>query len=246
MRRHLIFAIIFFCSNLAPVWADDDPEKERLGGFAEHQNKQKKLDQLRESGEQEFLENEARWADQKNRQLLDYKKSKKNAEIKEDGAEAKADAASKKDYVDQYEKERVLFIKERVKRKSFSREALKLPSEQKELGLAEERPRYDYRKRVLYGANPKWGRKPPGSSVDSFSPSSGGTSFPPPPTFDDFGGDTGYVPAPNMSDDMGDMVPPPPPPMPMGTDFSNGGFNEMSPEFAPPPPPPPFVNEGGF
>ena len=243
MIQSFLITVFFVFSNLAPAWAEGDPEKDRLSGFAEHQRKLKKFDEAREKGERDYLEKEAQWAEKQSKELLEYKKSKRNAEVKDTGPEAQDDAVSKKRFLEEYEADRLAFSKERSRRKALSREQNILPSEAKELGLAEGRPRYDYRKRIQYGGTSKWGKKGSGSAGDSYSPSFGGGTLPPPPTFDDFGGDTGYVPAPNMSDDFGDIVPPPPPPMPIGTDFGTGSFGESPPDFAPPPPPP-FINEG--
>jgi hypothetical protein len=107
------------------------------------------------------------------------------------------------------------------------------------LGLDTERPRYDYRKRAMFGAKQKLGSSASsGPSGSGSTPSFGGRgSLPPPPTFDDISGaDNGYVPAPNM-DDFGDIPPPPPPPPPMydgGTPDFGGGTGGG--DFIPPPP----------
>ncbi len=242
--RALFFILIttLFCLSVQAQIS----EKERLSGFAEHQLKQKRFEEARIKGERAYLEEEEQWEHEKNRNLQEYKTEKKKAVVNDLGPAAKADAAAKKAYEDEYELARRAYTKKRSDQQSVVRDSKTLPSEAQELGLNEERPRYDYSKRVLFGAQPKYGKSVSGGGVrgggsrGSISP--GGTSFPPPPTFDDFGGgDSGYVPAPTMPEDFGDIPPPPPPPLPMD-DF--GGGESM--DFPPPPPPPPFGEEGGF
>lgn len=226
-------------------------EVERLQGFAKQQNEGNQFDKARQQGERAYLEEEEQWENQKDRALQEYKKNKSHAGMTEDSPEARADAAAKKEYADVYEKERRSYVALSKKQAEIDRKALKLPSEPQELGLLEERPRYDYRKRAMYGAPLKFGKNASSSSSGSGSGYSGGfgggsgSSFPPPPTFDDGGG---YVPAPNNADDFGDIPPPPPPPPVFGDgvngmdDFGGSNFGGDS-DFPPPPPPPIF--EGG-
>lgn len=238
----ILISILFCMSVQAQI-----SEKERLSGFAEHQMKQKRFDEARNKGERAYLEEEEQWEHEKNRSLQEYKAAKKKAFVNDMGPAAKADAADKKAYEDEHELARRAYTEKRSRQQTVVRDSKNLPTEAQELGLHEERPRYDYSKRVLFGAQPKYGKAGPGGGLQGggtrggFTP--GGTSFPPPPTFDDFGGgDTGYVPAPTMPEEFGDFPPPPPPPpMPMD-DF--GGSESM--DFPPPPPPPPFGEEGGF
>lgn len=246
-RNLQTFYAAFFITlvSASTSWAQTS-EVERLSGFAQHQKNYEQFDKAREKGERAFLEEEEQWENQRKRDLQIYKREKKSQFVSEDGPEAKADALAKKQYEIFIEKERKAYAERKSKQKEVRREAENLPSEMQELGLADNRPRYDYRKRSLYGAPSKYGKLQGGSGSSgggSFGGGSGssGTSFPPPPTFDDFG-DGGYVPAPNMSDDFGD-VPPPPPPPPPGFGDDSGGFG--SGEFIPPPPPPPSFGEDG-
>lgn len=241
------FLFIFFALLLGASAGAQSSEKDRLSGFAEHYEDQERFGRAREQGEKAYFEEEEQWENQKSRALKDYKATKKSESMSDEGPEAKADATAKKEYLDSYEKERRTYAKERAKQDVVVRENANLPSEAQELGLDRERPRYDYSKRALYGAQPKYGKGAPGSggtfggeSPRAISP--GGTSFPPPPTFDDFSdNDGGYVPAPNIPEDYGDVPPPPPPPpIPMGDDF--GGESDFP---SPPPPPPPPFNEDG-
>lgn len=243
VRLTLILAP-FFLASLAGAQIS---EKERLSGFAEHHKNQERFEAARLKGERAYLEEEEQWEHQKSRTLESYKKSKKQGIVNDEGPEAKADAVAKRAYEQQYEQDRRTYTEKRSAQDVVVRESQNLPSELQELGLHEERPRYDYRKRAMFGGQPKYGSTASGGSGGSSrggSISPGGTSFPPPPTFDDFGGgDGGYVPAPNMPEDYGDVPPPPPPPMPMGDDF--GGFGGEQDFPPPPPPPPPFMDEGG-
>lgn len=245
LRSYKLFLAATLVSSFAGA-ANVISEKDRLTGFAEHQNKFKQFDKAREQGERAYLEEEEQWEHQKNRDLADYKKNKKAILMPEDGPEAQADAAAKKRYEKEQEEARKSYAENKVVIEPLDRQALNLPSEARELGLESDRPRYDYKKRALYGASPRYGKVTPsyGSSSGSSSPSFSGSSsnFPPPPTFDDFG-DGGYVPAPNMPDDFGDIPPPPPPPPPpFGDDF--GGFGSGT-DFPPPPPPPVFNEDSG-
>ncbi|MGZ3769596.1 MAG: hypothetical protein ACXVCP_10620 [Bdellovibrio sp.] len=244
---HYLFQFILVSLLSSFSWAQTS-ERTRLSGFEEFKKEEGQFDTARAKGEKAHLEEEEQWINQRNRNLNEYKKEKKQAEISDDGPEAKADAAEKKKYAEVHEKNRKDYVIEKSKEEKISREDLKLPSESQELGLNETRPRYDYKKRVLYGARQKFG-KTPAETASSSSPGRPGSvpgsgptpNFPPPPTFDDFG-DNGYVPAPMPPDDFGDMPPPPPPPPPPpfgGDDF--GGGDSFPP---PPPPPPPF--DGDF
>ena len=104
-----------------------------------------------------------------------------------------------------------------------------------ELGLPEDRPRYDVKKRVLYGATSHFGKGSGPSGGGSSFPDSGSGGFTP----SGGGGGMDEFPAPPTSfpDDSFDLPPPPPPP-PMPFDDSTG-LNAPFDDFPPPPPPPP-------
>lgn len=242
-RLTLLLLLSFVASS---AWGES-PDEARLQGFAQHHKAKDRFEQARQQGERAYLEEEDQWERQKDRQLEEYKKNKKSIVMTEDGPEAQADAAAKKRWDESYEKERRVYAAESARRESLDREAKKLPTESQELGLLEDRPRYDYRKRAMFGGKPKFGSSASSGSSggSSFGGGSSSPSFPPPPTFDDFGGDGGYVPAPNMPEDYGDIPPPPPPPPPPFGDDFGGGFGGDS-DFPPPPPPPPFEGGGDF
>lgn len=236
----------FFLSFWGLNATAQDSEVDRLSGFAKHQKDNVQYDKAREQGERAFLEEEEQWENKKQRALEDHKKISKQRVMDEDGPEAQEDAAQKKKVAEKYEKEKELYAENRKKKKSFDRQALGLPTELQELGLDQERPRYDYRKRASFGATPRFGKNLPSSSGSSGGGSFGGgggggspSNFPPPPNFDDFP-DGGYLPAPTLNDDyMGD-IPPPPPPPPFGGDPGFQGESDF-----PPAPPPPFMGDDG-
>jgi hypothetical protein len=218
-----------------------DAEEERLRGFAEHQSKFSRFDEAREGGKRAYLEEQEQWASEKDRDLAAYKKNKPKAEpvMDENSPEHRAWEKQKKSEEQAYEETRKAFAAQSAKNQALDREAKGLPTLAQELGLDQERPRFDFAKRNFGTStvgSSGTGRGGGGSS-GSFNP--GNSSFPPPPTFDDFS--DGYVPAPNVTpEDFGDVPPPPPPPMPTGFgDFGNGS------EFIPPPPPPPGNFESG-
>jgi hypothetical protein len=238
----LYFVVISTCLSAKA----QEFEIQRLKGFAEHQSEEKQFDRERQKGEAEFLEEQEQWERQRQLDLVEFKKEKAASVMKDDGPEFKQDQKEKARWDKEYEANREAYIKEL---KSFDRKSYPdLVSEKTELGLDQTRPRYDLKKRVLYGATSKYGKSSGASSGPvSFSPGSnygnsgsGNSSFPPPPTFDDFNNnDNGYVPAPNMSDGYGDDIPPPPPPPPpMPFPDGGGDFNNFNNEIPPPPPPP--------
>ncbi|MNK07831.1 hypothetical protein D3C87_257510 [compost metagenome] len=230
-KTQILLALLSFIP-LSSGAAEVSAEVTRLRGFAQHQKADRQFDKARQSGERAFFEEEEQWENARRKAMTGFKKEQIKNEMSDYGPQARADEAEKKREALVHEKNREAYAKQV---QDFDRSKYPdLVSEMTELGLDQERPRYDYRKRKLYGDPSKFK-----SGSSSSGPSNGGgSSFPPPPTtFDDFGGgpDGGYVPAPNM-DDFGD-VPPPPPPPPFGDDQ----YNEYIP-----PPPPPFEGETDF
>lgn len=210
-------------------------EEVRLNGFAQHQKNGKQFENARSQGEKAYLEEQEQWELSRHRTLEDYKKKKAAQVMEDEGPEYQADQVIKQNWDKNREIERQKYATRRHE-EVLDRKAKGLPSEEEELNIAEERPRYDYRKRASFGAS-KGGKS---SASSPSSPSSGapwtgggGSNFPTPPPFDDFGGE-GYVPAQNAPDDFGD-IPPPPPPPPVFDDNFDG----------PNPIPPPTFDDGG-
>jgi len=216
--------------------ATESADESRLRGFAEHQKENKQFDKAREAGEMGWLEQQEQWDEMRRKEGDAYKKNRKAEAMPDDGPVAKADDAEKAEFRRKQEIEREKYIAQKAKDKKTIADTAGLPTQAQELGLDEERPRYDYRKRASFGGKSQW----KGSTASSGGSSSGrggfggGSSLPAPPTFDDIDG--GYVPAPNM-DDFGDIPPPPPPPPPMYDNDLGGGTGGG--DFIPPPPPPP-------
>lgn len=210
----------------------------RRQGFAEHQKDAKQFDKARESGEQAYYEEQQIWELSKNRDLEEFKRQKKSVDMADDGPEAKKDALEKQEYEREYEKTRKAYAAQLEKKSNeLAKQLGTLQSEETEYGLNEDRPRFDYKKRQMFGGKPVY-KKGFGSSSGSsggasggFSPSSGGDSFPPPPSFDDFSND-GF-PSPSGDDFSGEI----PAPVPVPSFEDEGNFNEN--DFPPPPPPPP-------
>lgn len=240
--------ILFVLATLAPTLLfAANKEEVRLRGFAEHQNNQTQFEDARSRGEKAYLEQQEQWELARERTAEEYTKQKKSRSMEDDGPEAKADEAQKKEWADQLEKERRDYVELKAQNKSeVVRGKNGIPTEAEELNLADNRPRYDYKKRAYFGAP---GKYKAGSSRGSGGSSGGGSwgggstpSFPNPPPFEDFGpSDGGYVPAPNMPDDFGDVPPPPPPPPP--PPFGDEPFGS---DMTSPIPPPTFDDGGDF
>ncbi|WP_413557308.1 hypothetical protein [Bdellovibrio sp. HCB209] len=217
-----------------------DAEEERLRGFAQHQSNLKRFDEAREGGKRAYTEEQEQLYSEKERDLAAYKKDKPKSEpFRDDNSrefrdwekERKAEAAH-------YEETRKAYAAQSAKQQALDREAKGLPTLAQEMGLDQERPRFDFKKRNFGTSTASSGGSGRGGGGSSSGFNPGNSSFPPPPTFDDFS--DGYVPAPNVSpEDFGDVPPPPPPPMGFDQGFSNGS------EFIPPPPPPPGNFESG-
>lgn len=212
-------------------------EEVRLDGFAQHQKNGKQFENARSQGEKAYLEEQEQWELSRQRTLADYKKKKAAQVMEDEGPEFQADQVTKKKWDANREIEREKYAAKRHD-EVLNRKAKGLPSEEVELNIAEERPRYDYRKRASFGATKHSTSTSSGGSAPARSGGApwtggGGSNFPTPPPFDDFGGE-GYVPAQNAPEDFGD-IPPPPPPPPVFEDNFDG----------PNPLPPPVFDDGG-
>ncbi|WP_413574733.1 hypothetical protein ACLVWU_10930 [Bdellovibrio sp. HCB290] len=215
-----------------------DAEETRLRGFAEHQKRLGRFEEAREGAKQAYMEEEEQWLNEKDRERAAYIRNKPKSVpvMDETSPQYKAWERERKAEEMAADQARSEYSAKMHKQEKLDREAKGLPTLAQELGLDEERPRFDFAKRNFGTKSASSGSA---SGRGSYSPS-GNSSFPPPPTFDDFS--DGYVPAPNIQpEDFGDVPPPPPPPM--APDF-DGNFSNGS-EFIPPPPPPPGGFDGG-
>lgn len=211
-----------------------NPQQERIQGFSEHNSENAQFNKAREMGEKAFLEEVEQWETQRDRKAIENQRQKQASEMTEDGVEAKEDATAKRRNQEEYKASLKEFLKEKSRQAKESKDQVKfkMPNEAQELGLDESRPRYEFNKRMNAGKK----KAKAGSSASS----SGSGNFPQPPSFDGFsGGGGGYVPAPNLPEDFGD-VPPPPMNPGFGEDSLGGGFGN---DFPPPPPPPPPFGE---
>lgn len=220
---------------------EHEMEQERLSGYKEYVEESQVFDRERLRSYRAYLESVEKDLFEKNKALRDFRKSQKlekqeNDEVdnyKEYLAEQlkldKADRVAMEEYRKNQRKSKIIQNK-----RDFT--------EEEELGIFVERPRYDYKKRAIYGAKPKYkiATKPGAGSSGS-----SGASAP------DFATDSGYIPPPppplpaEMSNEpFYDEIPPPPPP-PFPADFNNGG-GEMGDGYIPPPPPPPPMFDGEF
>lgn len=223
----------------------EHPEVTRTRGFQEYKEQKRLLDQEKEKGLELHLEKLEMEKREYQQALDEYRAQKKKEKPLESTAAYPEHLALRAEQRKKYE----AAVEEIRQDKADEKRLLKQVriNKMEELGLPENRARYDLEKRALYGANPKYGKSSKGSGSSSGLGGSGGGSFPdfnsgggggfynppPPPAFDEF------PPPPAFPSDEGFDLPPPPPPPPF--DDSNGmGMGQPSfDEFPPPPPPPP-------
>lgn len=226
-KRLQLSGALFVCIFLSysPVRSQES-EVERLSGFKTFKKENAIYDGEREKGYAVYLEQLEKEAYDRKKALEDYRKSRKQEKSLEETSyyleyrkEVLKDQKEYEESLSQYLKEKKKWTSSRFKRPF---------SEEYELDILSDRPRYDYKKRALYGAKPKFKQAPSSSN-------SGGSYVPPPP---DFGGDGGFIPPPPPPFEPFDEIPPPPMPLD-GGDFNNDGF-------IPPPPPPPPMFDGEF
>ena len=202
----------------------------RRKAFSQHTDENKIYDQEREKGLALFLEEEERWNRLREKETREHKKTRPTA-IDEFGHEYQADLKQKENADKQRELDRQRHV--RTKSNLFIEFEDKIPqTEERELGLAQNRPRYELRKR----AKNKWVNS--GKTLQGGASSSSGSSpFDSPSIPQPSPGD--FV-SPPMDTNFED-IPPPPPPIPYDNfDQGNaGGFDSGFGDVPPPPPPPP-------
>lgn len=219
---------------------EHEMEQERLSGYREQVVETQIFDRERLRSYRAYLESLEKELFDKNKALREFKVAQKKQEKKEDESNSfEIFVKEKNEELREAETARLEY--KRNRKKSQAIESQRDFSEEEELGIYVERPRYDYKKRALYGAKPKYK-----IAVSK----SGGAAAPYSPP--DFGTDSGYIPPPPPppipempNDQFFDEIPPPPPPPPiMPGDFNNGG--EFGDGYIPPPPPPPPMFDGEF
>lgn len=215
-----------------PSWDED-----RLAGFAEHKAANKIEDREREKGRTAYDEEYERWERQRKAALAEHKKQAKLASPAEGGPEDREDRKEKAKARRQMDEIRRDYVK--TKNTMLRRQRSKIAvSEEEELGLTEKRPRFDVKKRALYGGKGGTVRSGGGSSYGGGSSGGGGYSPPvSPPPAEEFPAGDAYIPPPPVPEYDGSEFPPPPPLPPPS--FEDG-------DFPPPPPPPPPPMPGDF
>ncbi len=157
----------------------------------------------REKGLGSFLEEQEKWDLQREKGLREQRKLKRTKNLDEDSPEYRADLKQKENEKNKMETARRLMVRTRdqvIVAKPSTLDA----EEMEELGLLQNRPRFDLRKR---GKN-KWVKGQSASGAGK--PSSGGSTAPP-QAFDDFPVQPDYMPAPAPIDGFEEIPPPPPP-----------------------------------
>lgn len=201
----------------------------RRNAFFQHLDENKIYDQEREKGLSLFLEEEERWNRLREKESREHAKSRPKP-MDDFGPDYEADLKEKQVIEKQREVDRQKHV--RTKKNLFMEFEDKIPqTEEKELGLASERPRFDLRRR----ANNKWvnaGKKIQGSAGSGGGSSSSPFDAPMPAQND-------FV-APPIDTNFED-IPPPPPPIPYDNfeQGNAGGFDSGFGDVPPPPPPPP-------
>lgn len=228
-------SILFSMSPTLSLAQVEHPEVRRVRGFEQYKKQRKLVDREREKGltlHLEKLEMEKREYD---RALAEYRKEKRKEKPLEETLAFKQRIEERREEKRDAEIDREEFRQfKRVEQKQIAQAKL---NKMEELGLPEDRARFDLKKRALYGAPSSFGKGPKastGSAAPYSPPASSGSDYyptPPPPSFDEF------PPPPSFGDDSFDLPPPPPPPLPYddGTGFNSAPFDEF-----PPPPPPPI------
>jgi len=246
----LIFAQIAHATDqeLAAKLKDElEYETKRRNDFKNQRAGKKTYEQEREKGLSLFLEEQEKWDVTREKGLKEQRASRnKSREMDETSPEYLQDEKEKK----KYEADLEISRKKQIATKQQVSELFKnkvTVTEEEELGVYNDRPRYSLRAR---GSN-KWTAKGRSGGSGSSGGSSSGAS---PGGFDSGGGSNSapfdYPPIPNQDyvpTDNFDDLPPPPPMMPyegygnpnMGGDqpYFEGGGSYPPPTGYPPPPP---------
>lgn len=220
----LVFILGFGVQAHAQRVVNTLEEKVRLEGWGDHQRQKKQFDRERMAAEGEIEREEKSWQRLKREDLAEYRKEKARLKRQHDdsGVEYLKDQARKKKEEETFRAQLEQFLEIRRKVRNQSRSTVKL-TEEEELGLIEDRERFDWDKRNLLDSKGAGGKKTSSPSRGSILPPIPQEFVPPPPP-----------PPPTPDFELDVPPPPPPPPMP---EFSDGNFGG---EIPPPPPP------GGF
>ncbi len=206
----------------------------RLKSLKVEKKNNKIYEEQREKSLGQYLEEQENWEQLREKGLTEYRKQKKNISPTDEGPEYKQYVQERAKLREKAEQNREVQVRTRNQVLNQNSQTI-TRLEDEELGLNENRPRFELRFR---GKN-KWvksGTSTGGKASSSGSYSNGGDSdFPPPPPPID------YTPAPPPADAYEDIPPPPPPPP--NYDYGaavpyDAGYGDIPP----PPPPPPAVD----
>lgn len=223
-------------------------ESNRRKAFKEFEDEKKRVEKEQNKGLSLWLEEQEQWDSAREKAVNEHKKTRKPQLPGIIDSQGVAQDVSKEYYDDVEVKQRAQRVVEEGRKQHIAIKKSIIAqyspqdviSEEEELGIFNQRPRYDLRKR---GRN-KWMQKGGSSLGGGSSGSSGGGYMPPPPDTFDFPppppGDFNTMP----QDSFEDFPPPPPPPGDFGNapGMYDSGFGD-APIPPPPPPPPP---EGGW
>lgn len=201
---------------------------QRLSGFAEHKKMNADFDKNREAGFEDYLNEKDAEA------KIQYRNTKEQQAMPKEKSPGDNIVLYKKDLEErkEWEKNQALMRLQQVKENKalMAHPLFRSISEEEELDLNSKRPRFDYKKRMLYSSkgsiippSPTGRRIKESGPFNSPSP----PSVPSGPNYDDF-----PPPPPPMFGNEGGQEDFPPPPPPAFDDFDN--------DFPPPPPPPPM------
>lgn len=209
----------------------EHPELERVRGFNDYKKQRRLNDREREKGLALHLEKVEMEQREYRESLQEHRRMKRTEKPLEATPFYKENVRDRERDKQKRLQEQEEFIADKKVEKRLLNQAQ--INKLEELGLPEDRPRFDVKKRTLYGAASPFDKAPPssgGGGSNSFAPSDGGFPTPPPAPFDEF------PPPPTFPGDDNFDLPPPPPPMPY--DEGMGMNNPPFDEFPPPPPPP--------
>lgn len=200
---------------------NSEEEKIRLQGWDEHQRTKAKFDRERLNDRRDTSKEDREWQKLKDDDLVYYRreKARRQKEIDDSGAEYKKDLAEKQKQEKKFQEQLDQFLEIRRRVREKSKSTVKL-TEEEELGLFENRDRFEWEKRNLLD--------PKGLGSGSRRTAPPRASSPPIPSVFD----SGPPPPPASTPDFElDVPPPPPPPPPPVPEFSEGMGD------VPPPPP---------
>lgn len=251
MRRWPSLLFLFFLSVSLSTAAKPDerlvesehPEVERVRGFSEYIKEKNKRNTDQDRGLQihlEMLENQAR---EYAKAQKEYAKQKKQ-EILPENSSAYRDHIIERQSLRQEDKSSAAEFKIERSREQKLLKGIGLNG-MTELGLPEQRPRYELEKRSLYGGKATYSRSKEALPERNFGRPSNQFSPPPPAATeppDNFGTDLppfDEFPPPAFPDSDGFDLPPPPPMDPLLGEPGTGAD-----DFFPPPPPPVDFDDG--